>query len=199
MAAQPEQRLRGGWGWSLLAAFLGIVAILGADSMHLAASSRALPDAAQFLGWFGASVLGALVIAGVAPRTRWAVAIPVLLIFGILVALLGWGLGIWTIYLFKTIGQGTPNPTLPPKQLVTSGPYAYIRNPMALGGFYLLLGEAALYASPSLVGIATLYLVILYCYARWVEEPILVRRFGKPYHKYLQQVPRFFPNPFRRK
>jgi protein-S-isoprenylcysteine O-methyltransferase Ste14 len=124
---------------------------------------------------------------------------PTLLIFGILVTLLGWGLGIWTIYLFKTIGQGTPNPTLPPKQLVTSGPYTYIRNPMALGGFYLLLGEAALYASPSLVGIAILYLVILYCYVRWVEEPILVRRFGKPYRKYLQTVPRFFPNPFRRK
>ena len=124
---------------------------------------------------------------------------PVLLVFGILVALLGWGLGIWTVYLFKTIGQGTPNPTLPPKQLVTSGPYAIVRNPMALGGFYILMGEAALYASPSLLGIAFLFLIILYCYVKWSEEPVLMRRFGKPYRKYVSRVPRFFPNPFRRK
>ena len=124
---------------------------------------------------------------------------PALLVFGIVVALFGFGLAVWTVYLFKTIGEGTPNPKLPPKRLVTSGPYAIVRNPMALGGFYILMGEAALYASPSLLGIAFLFLIILYCYVKWSEEPVLMRRFGKPYQKYVRRVPRFFPNPFRRK
>jgi protein-S-isoprenylcysteine O-methyltransferase Ste14 len=124
---------------------------------------------------------------------------PVLLVIGACIALPGMGLVMWTIFLFRTLGRGTPNPKLPPKELVTSGPYQYTRNPMALGGFYFLLGEAAIYASPSLLGISILFAIILYCNAVWIEEPELQRRFGAPYSEYLRRVPRFLPNPFRRK
>ncbi|MBN2388151.1 MAG: isoprenylcysteine carboxylmethyltransferase family protein [Anaerolineales bacterium] len=123
---------------------------------------------------------------------------PGLLVFGILVFLLGLGLAIWAIFLFKTAGEGTPHPKLPPKKLVTRGPYAVTRNPMALGGFYILLGQAALYASLALLLIALLFVLILYLNAKYVEEPQLKRRFGKAYREYLRRVPRFFPNPFRR-
>jgi protein-S-isoprenylcysteine O-methyltransferase Ste14 len=104
----------------------------------------------------------------------------------------------WTILLFKTKGQGTPNPKLPPKEFVVSGPYRFSRNPMALGGLLVLVGEAVVYYSPSLLGIAFLYGVIVYLNAMLVEEPELRERFGEPYEGYLQQVPRFFPNPWRR-
>lgn len=63
------------------------------------------------------------------------------LLIGASVALLGLGLVLWTIIIFKTLGKGTPNPKMPPTELVIRGPYLYSRNPMALGGFLFLLGK----------------------------------------------------------
>ena len=122
--------------------------------------------------------------------------IPVL-IAGTITLLCGTALAVWTIFLFKTIGQGTPNPKLPPKKFIVNGPYRFSRNPMALGGLLILIGESAIYYSPSLLGIAILYGVIIYFNAMFVEEPELKKRFGKPYTDYLTQVPRFFPNPLK--
>jgi deazaflavin-dependent oxidoreductase (nitroreductase family) len=69
---------------------------------------------------------------------------------------------------------------------------------MALGGFLFLLGEAGIYQSPSLAVMAGLFLIILYFNAMYVEEPELRRRFGLPYEKYCQAVPRFLPKLIRR-
>jgi len=114
-----------------------------------------------------------------------------------MIALLGIALVFWTIIAFKTIGKGTPNPKIPPKVLVISGPYRHSRNPMALGGFLFLMGESGIYQSPSLVVIAVLFMVILYINAVYIEEPELRKRFGQPYEKYFKSVPRFIPNLFR--
>jgi protein-S-isoprenylcysteine O-methyltransferase Ste14 len=114
---------------------------------------------------------------------------------GILLALCGTALAVWTIFLFKTEGQGTPNPKLPPKVFVVSGPYRFSRNPMAFGGLLILLGETAFYYSPSLLGISILYGIIIYLNAMFIEEPELIKRFGEPYTDYLRRVPRFFPTP----
>jgi protein-S-isoprenylcysteine O-methyltransferase Ste14 len=103
----------------------------------------------------------------------------------------------WTIALFKTEGQGTPNPKLPPRNFIVSGPYRISRNPMALGGLLILLGESAVYYSPSLLGLAIVYGVVVYLNAKNIEEPELIKRFGEPYTEYLKTVPRFFPNPFK--
>jgi protein-S-isoprenylcysteine O-methyltransferase Ste14 len=122
---------------------------------------------------------------------------PILLAGGI-VATFGFGLVLWTIVVFKTQGKGTPNPKLPPTELVISGPYQYSRNPMALGGFLFLLGEAGIYQSLSLAIIAGLFIVILYFNAVYIEEPELRKRFGQPYESYCEVVPRFFPKLSRR-
>jgi protein-S-isoprenylcysteine O-methyltransferase Ste14 len=118
-------------------------------------------------------------------------------LFGACIVLLGTILAVWTIILFKTTGRGTPNPKLPPRVFVVSGPYRFSRNPMALGGLLILLGEATIYYSPSLLGIAILYGVVVYLNAKYVEEPELRKRFGEPYADYLKRVPRFFPNPWK--
>ena len=68
---------------------------------------------------------------------------------------------------------------------------------MAFGGLLILLGEAAIYYSPSLLGIALLYGLVIYFNAMFFEEPELKKRFGVPYKDYLKQVPRFFPNPWK--
>ena len=124
----------------------------------------------------------------------------VLVLFvGVVVAIVGLAFVLWTIRLFKVVGHGTPNPKLPPKELVITGPYKFVRNPMAFGGLLFLLGEALFYYSPSLSGIAILYGIILYFNAMLIEEPELRKRFGKPYEEYIRDVPRFFPNPFPRR
>jgi protein-S-isoprenylcysteine O-methyltransferase Ste14 len=122
---------------------------------------------------------------------------PLFMVGGLLLILLGCCLTGWTIWLFKIKGQGTPNPKLPPKTLIISGPYKFSRNPMAFGGFLTLLGEGLVYYSPSLGVIALAFAVIIYLNAMLVEEPELRRRFGAPYEEYLQQAPRFLPNPFK--
>ena len=118
---------------------------------------------------------------------------PSLVILGGMLVVSGMFLALWTIYLFKTIGEGTPNPTLPPKNMVIAGPYKYCRNPMALGGFIVLLGETLLYYSPSMLGLTLLYALILSLYVIYEEEPKLKKRFGAEYEAYLEKVPRFFP------
>jgi len=103
----------------------------------------------------------------------------------------------WTIFLFKTVGQGTPNPALPPRVFVVSGPYRFSRNPMALGALLQLLGETAIYYSPSLLGIVIVFGTVVYLTAIFIEEPVLRKRFGASYREYLEQVPRLFPNPWK--
>lgn len=119
-----------------------------------------------------------------------------LLLVGGMIAILGFGLTMWTIVIFKTIGKGTPNPKVPPTEMVISGPYKYSRNPMAFGGFLFLLGESGIYQSPSLAGLTVLFAVILYLNTVYVEEPVLRKRFGQPYKRYCETVPRFIPKLF---
>ena len=69
---------------------------------------------------------------------------------------------------------------------------------MGLGGWLTLLGQAALYYSPSLLLISVLFAIIIYFNAMFVEEPELRKRFGQPYEDYKKRVPRFIPNPWRR-
>jgi protein-S-isoprenylcysteine O-methyltransferase Ste14 len=45
----------------------------------------------------------------------------------------------WSVLNFLR-AKGTPVPFNPPPQLVTTGPYAYTRNPMLTGVFSLLFG-----------------------------------------------------------
>jgi protein-S-isoprenylcysteine O-methyltransferase Ste14 len=120
-----------------------------------------------------------------------------IILLGVLVILCGTALAAWTIFLFKTVGQGTPNPILPPKVFVVSGPYRFSRNPMAQGGLLQLLGEAAIYYSPSLLGLAIVFGIVVYFNAMFIEEPALKERFGEPYNEYLERVPRFLPNPWK--
>ena len=41
---------------------------------------------------------------------------------------------------FVTRGEGTPAPFDPPRKFVAGGPYRFVRNPMYIGGFIVLLG-----------------------------------------------------------
>lgn len=86
------------------------------------------------------------------------------------------------------------------KSLATSGPYAYVRNPMYFGRFFVLLGFSIMvgqsYPPFGLAIGAAVYSIIfaLYVTARvGREEARLFGIFGGDYTHYRGEVPRFVP------
>ena len=55
---------------------------------------------------------------------------------------LGLALAISTMRDFQRLGQGTPAPWAPPKNLVLGGPYCYVRNPMISGDLFMRTAES---------------------------------------------------------
>jgi protein-S-isoprenylcysteine O-methyltransferase Ste14 len=104
----------------------------------------------------------------------------------------------WTVGLFATVGEGTLAPWDPTRKLVVRGPYRHVRNPMITGVIAILLGEAALLGSLSLLAWALGFFVVNAIYIPLAEEPGLVRRFGDDYLRYRENVPRWLPRPSRR-
>ncbi len=99
----------------------------------------------------------------------------------------------WSIQNFLKV-KGTPVPFNPPPQLVTTGPYAYTRNPMLTGVFALLFGIGVLLGSASLLLIFTpLFISINLWELKAIEEPELLKRLGQDYSEYQKRTPMFFP------
>jgi protein-S-isoprenylcysteine O-methyltransferase Ste14 len=135
-----------------------------------------------------------LITAGI--DTHWDMSIPVYgLIFfiGLLMVLLGMILLTATVFLFSTVGQGTPAPWDPPTKLVVEGPYRYTRSPMIVGVLAVLFGESVLTGSWVIFLWTVFFFTLNHVYFILSEEPGLVKRFGESYRKYKQHVPRWIP------
>ena len=101
---------------------------------------------------------------------------------------------IWvTVSLFTDYGKGTPAPFSPTKVLVTIGIYRHVRNPMIIGVWCVLIGEAILFIS---VGILIWFLIFFIASTLfttiWEEEGLGIR-FGESYREYKRKVPRWVP------
>jgi len=105
----------------------------------------------------------------------------------------GAALAFWCVRLFTGPGHGTPVPWDPPKAFVALGPYRFVRNPMMLGVFLVLGGQAALYESRAVCGYFLLIMAAAVLFVRVWEEPGLERRFGQAYLAYKHRVPRWIP------
>lgn len=114
-------------------------------------------------------------------------------IFGGLLISLGLALAIWTWTLFVTEGRGTLAPWDATTQLVVSGPYRYVRNPMINGVALILAGEAVLFQSWPLAILFVWFVLLNAIYCPLVEERGLRRRFGAEYDSYCADVPRWLP------
>jgi protein-S-isoprenylcysteine O-methyltransferase Ste14 len=92
-------------------------------------------------------------------------------------------------------GGGGPGLKNPPERLVTTGIYAYTRNPMYLGHFIFITGLAVTFHS-----IAALLLLIftIVWYQRRVggDESRLSELFGEDYDNYRKNVKRWVPGLF---
>lgn len=99
----------------------------------------------------------------------------------------------WCLRDFALVGRGTPAPFDPPRDLVVTGPYRWVRNPMYLGGLLLLLGEAFLLQAPVLLGYVAAFWVAVHLFVVLYEEPTLGRKFGESYQRYRATVARWRP------
>ena len=114
-------------------------------------------------------------------------------IFALQAALLPGAVGLWAVDEFRVRGGGTPLPYDPPVRLVTTGPYAYVRNPMQLSMVLMFVGLAAALGSPWLLagaGLMTLYSAGL---AAWDERGDLEARHGDEYTEYKSSVRNWWP------
>ena len=119
--------------------------------------------------------------------TRWV---------GLLPLLVGAAGIAWCFALFVRVGNGTPNPLVPPQSLVTVGPFAWTRNPIILSHALASLGVALVVASPSAV-VVVLLLAIPVQYIVRIEERTLEARYGDAYVRYRATVPRWIPRRSR--
>ena len=103
----------------------------------------------------------------------------------------------WCFALFVRVGRGTPNPTLPPKALVTVGPYRWTRNPIALSHAAALFGLSLVLGSVSAAAIVVILAIPVHI-AMVHEERTLESRFGDAYRAYKSSVPRWIPRRHRR-
>ena len=118
---------------------------------------------------------------------------PVNLIAGGLLAVVGLGLGLWSVLAELTIGQGTPVPLVPTKKLVVQPPFTYCRNPMTLGTILAYLGLCVCVGSLSALGIALILATLLLSYVKFIEEKELEARFGAEYLEYKRTTPFILP------
>lgn len=94
---------------------------------------------------------------------------------------------------FVLEGRGTPVPVAPPEQLVVTGVYGHVRNPMYLAVLAVIGGQGLLLARPVLLGYGLAVTASFWTFVHWYEEPTLTRKFGDQFDQYRRSVPGWWP------
>lgn len=100
---------------------------------------------------------------------------------------------LWSFWNFLVQGRGTPAPIDPPKELVATGFYRYVRNPMYVGVLAIIIGHFLWFEYWDLLIYAIVVFVAFHTFVTYYEEPTLKRKFGSSYEEYLKRVPRWIP------
>jgi protein-S-isoprenylcysteine O-methyltransferase Ste14 len=105
------------------------------------------------------------------------------------------GLAIYVrcVWEFAARGRGIPAPLDHPKQLVVTGLYRYVRNPMYVGVLLVLVGEALFFRSVSFLEYTLIWFAFVNLAVLVYEEPNLKRKFGESYDRYRASVRRWLP------
>jgi len=94
---------------------------------------------------------------------------------------------------FSRRGRGTPLPADAPRNLVTTGLFGWIRNPIMLAELLVIWAEALYLSSVGVMLYAIAISVVAHLLVVHVEEPELRKRFGESYETYCRTVPRWLP------
>jgi protein-S-isoprenylcysteine O-methyltransferase Ste14 len=94
---------------------------------------------------------------------------------------------------FAFQGLGTPAPIAPPQNLVVTGLYRYVRNPMYMAVVTVILGQAVLFGDWRLIVYGALFWLACHVFVVAYEEPMLERTFGAEDGAFRADVPRWLP------
>jgi protein-S-isoprenylcysteine O-methyltransferase Ste14 len=138
----------------------------------------------------GLTVVVLLVLARVVGSRHLQVHSLVLQVVGVVLLLAGLGLAVWArIYLGRNWGM--PMTRMDEPELVTSGPYRFVRHPIYSGLLLGLLGTAVA-ISPYFL-IAVLATGAYFIYSARVEERILAESFPEAYSSYKARTKMLIP------
>jgi protein-S-isoprenylcysteine O-methyltransferase Ste14 len=111
-------------------------------------------------------------------------------LIGTVLCALGIGLAIWArVYLGRNWGMPMSRKENP--ELVTSGPYAYVRHPIYTGMLIAMLGSA--------IGESAFWLIPLILFGLYfvhsarIEEKLMIEQFPEQYSRYMQRTKMLFP------
>jgi protein-S-isoprenylcysteine O-methyltransferase Ste14 len=164
---------------------------------------RRSPASRRLAAAIGSTIFFAIapaVVAGVIPwsLTHWRAGEPfpgkiAIQCLGALMVAIGTIVLINAFVRFVAEGLGTPAPVAPTEQLVVGGLYRYVRNPMYLAVFTIIVGQALVLGRPVLLVYAATIGFAMALFVRAYEEPALARQFGDQYECYRREVPRWWP------
>ena len=124
---------------------------------------------------------------------------PVSMITGFLIAALGEFVRAWGVFYVGSETRVTGE--VGASRLVTSGPFAHVRNPLYVGNIllYVGVGVMSLALFPWLQIVALIWFIFQYTLIVLEEERFLKQKFGQEYEEYCASVPRFLfrPTPYK--
>jgi len=102
------------------------------------------------------------------------------------VFIFGWLLRIWAqMHIGYRLGQ--------PKRLATTGPYAFVRNPLYIANTMILLGLIIQMELLWFIPVVCLWCYTVYSMTVRYEEDRLLMRYGGAYKEYMKMVSRWIP------
>ena len=155
--------------------------------------------------------LGGLLFVLIIPTLMWLasrmpnlLAAPVVrMVIGIVLAVLGLSLNVWSIVYMRHKGDGNPmdafgHEVAPrTKHLMTEGPYRLSRNPMLTGSFVYYAGLCVWLWTWQALLVFGVVVVVMMVQVR-SEERRLRRDFGEAYEAYCRRTGRFGPVSFKK-
>lgn len=155
-----------------------------------------------------AAILGSAVFLVIAPGSiavlfpywidRWQILPPLLGLvafraLGVLLICAGLPLLLDSFARFAIQGFGTPAPIAPPRHLVVTGHYRYVRNPMYVAVASLVFGQGLLFGNVRVLQYGLAVAVGFHLFVLIYEEPTLRSKFGNEYDVYCKNVRRWWP------
>ena len=109
---------------------------------------------------------------------------------GGMIAVGGFGIGVWSVLLFKQQNQ-SPNPWKPTPSIEERGPFRITRNPMYLQMVLICIGFSVILMNWWILLFTPVVALVLQHYAILPEEAYLEGRFGEAYLSYKRRVRRW--------
>jgi protein-S-isoprenylcysteine O-methyltransferase Ste14 len=145
-------------------------------------------------------IVAPLMVAGLIPWwiTRWEFRPPFLgveltRVTGVILIVVAAPVLVDSFARFALEGVGTPAVIAPTRNLVVTGLYRYVRNPMYVAVVTAILGQALLFGDWRLLEYGALCWIGFHIFVVLYEEPTLKETFGMEYDAFQANVPRWIP------